>query len=96
MNGIPEDIIIHGVAMAPLVSVIISVLKQWTRMNSKYIPLANVLLGAIAVAAYGLVEQGLSIPATIGMVVGVVFGSQVFHETFGHAGKAIKDSFTRP
>lgn len=96
MNGMPEELIVGGIALAPLVSIIISILKRWVKLDPKIIPVINVFLGAVAVGIYAIVEQGLGFVPALGMVLGVVFGSQVFHETFGHAGKTLKEVFQKP
>lgn len=89
----PENLIVGGVALAPIISIIISVLKSWIKLDKKYIPLINVLLGTVAVLVVGVVNQGLTWGAALVMTLGVVLGSQVFHETFGHAAKAFGDLF---
>lgn len=89
----PENLIVGGVALAPLISIIISILKGWTRLESKYIPLVNVLLGTVAVLVVGVINEGMPLVNAVIMTLGVVLGSQVFHETFGHAGKVIAEHF---
>lgn len=89
----PEALVINGVALAPLISVIISIIKGWTKVDSKYIPLINVILGSVAVLVVGVVNQNMTIVSALIMTLGVVLGSQVFHETFGHAGNILKDLF---
>lgn len=89
----PEALVVGGVALAPLISVIISILKGWVRIEKKYIPLINVILGTVAVLVVGVVNQGMSFASALTMTLGVVLGSQVFHETFGHAGNVVKDLF---
>ena len=89
----PEALIVGGVALAPLISVLISILKGWVGLNKKYIPLINVGLGAVAVLVVGVANGGLAWPAALVMTLGVVLGSQVFHETFGHAALELKDLF---
>lgn len=91
----PEDLIISGVALAPLISIIISILKGWAKIKPKYIPLINVALGTIAVLAVATLRDGMTWVSAVIMTLGVVFGSQVFHETFGHALKAIGDIFEK-
>ncbi len=90
-NFTPESLVVSGVALAPLISILISILKGWVKLDSKYIPLINVILGTIAVFVVGIVNEGMTVGASITMTLGVVFGSQVFHETFGHAGKALQE-----
>ncbi len=89
----PEALVINGVALVPLISVIISIIKGWTKVDSKYIPLINVILGSIAVLVVGVVNQNMTILSALIMTLGVVLGSQAFHETFGHAANIIKDLF---
>jgi len=89
----PEALVINGVALAPLISVIISIIKGWTKVDSKYIPLINVILGSVAVLVVGVVNQNMTIVSALIMTLGVVLGSQVFHETFGHAGKILQELF---
>lgn len=89
----PEALVVGGVALAPLISVLISILKGWVNLDSKYIPLINVILGAVAVLVVGVVNEGMSLASAIIMTLGVVLGSQVFHETFGHAGKILQEIF---
>lgn len=89
----PESLVIGGVALAPLISIIISIFKSWVKIDKKYIPLINVGLGTVAVLVVGVVNQGLTWPAALIMTLGVVLGSQVFHETFGHAAKIIGEVF---
>ena len=89
----PEALVINGVALVPLISVIISIIKGWTKVNSKYIPLINVILGSVAVLVVGVVNQNMTILSALIMTLGVVLGSQAFHETFGHAANIIKDLF---
>lgn len=91
----PEALVVGGVALAPLISVIISILKGWVRIEKKYIPLINVILGAIAVLVVALVNEGMTFASALIMTLGVVFGSSVFHDTFGHAANIIKDLFGR-
>jgi len=88
-----EALVINGVALVPLISVIISIIKGWTKVNSKYIPLINVILGSVAVLVVGVVNQNMTILSALTMTLGVVLGSQAFHETFGHAANIIKDLF---
>ena len=89
----PEALVINGVALVPLISVIISIIKGWTKVDSKYIPLINVILGSVAVLVVGVVNQNMTIRSALIMTLGVVLGSQAFHETFGHAANIIKDLF---
>lgn len=89
----PEALVINGVALVPLISVIISIIKGWTKVDSKYIPLINVILGSVAVLVVGVVNQNMTILSALIMTLGVVLGSQAFHETFGHAANIIKDLF---
>lgn len=89
----PDNLIIGGVALAPLISVLISILKGWVGLNKKYIPLINVILGGVAVLVVGVVNGGLTWPAALIMTLGVVLGSAVFHDTFGHAANIIKELF---
>ncbi|MDI9412907.1 MAG: hypothetical protein QM401_04975 [Bacillota bacterium] len=91
----PENLIVGGVALAPLISIIISVLKGWIKIDTKYIPLINVVLGTVAVLVVGVINEGMPLVNAIIMTLGVVLGSQVFHETFGHALKAIGDIFEK-
>ena len=88
-----DNLVINGVALAPLISVIISIIKGWTKVDSKYIPLINVILGSVAVLVVGVVNQNITILSALVMTLGVVLGSQAFHETFGHAANIIKDLF---
>jgi hypothetical protein len=89
----PDNLIIGGVALAPLISIIISILKGWTGLKPKYIPLINVALGGVAVLVVGVVNNGMTWATALIMTLGVVLGSQVFHETFGHAAKELKELF---
>ncbi len=89
----PEALVVGGVALAPLISVLISILKGWVGIDKKYIPLVNVLLGTVAVLVVGVVNQGMSFVSALIMTLGVVLGSAVFHDTFGHAANIIKDLF---
>jgi hypothetical protein len=88
-----DNLVINGVALAPLISVIISIIKGWTKLDRKYIPLINVGLGTVAVLAVGVVNQGMSFVSALIMTLGIVLGSQVFHETFGHAAKILQELF---
>ena len=90
-----DNLVINGVALAPLISIIISIIKGWTKLDSKYIPLINVGLGTVAVLVVGIVNQGMSFVNALIMTLGIVFGSQVFHETFGHAAKILQELFGR-
>ena len=89
----PDSLIVGGVALAPLISIIISILKGWTGLKPKYIPLINVALGGVAVLVVGVVNNGMTWATALIMTLGVVLGSQVFHETFGHAAKILGDIF---
>lgn len=89
----PDNLIVGGVALAPLISILISILKGWVGLNKKYIPLINVALGAVAVLVVGVVNNGMTWATALIMTLGVVLGSQVFHETFGHAAKIITETF---
>ena len=89
----PDQLIIGGVALAPLISIIISIVKGWTNLDRKYIPLINVILGTVAVLVVGVINEGMPLLNAVIMTLGVVLGSQVFHETFGHAAKILGDIF---
>lgn len=89
----PDNLIVGGVALAPLISVLISIFKGWVGLNKRYIPLINVAMGAIAVLIVGVINQGMTWATALIMTLGVVLGSQVFHETFGHAAKIITETF---
>lgn len=89
----PEALVVGGVALAPLISVLISILKGWVGIDKKYIPLVNVLLGTVAVLVVGVINEGMPLLNAVIMTLGVVLGSQVFHETFGHAGKILQEIF---
>jgi O-antigen ligase len=89
----PEALVVGGVALAPLISVLISILKGWVGIDKKYIPLVNVLLGTVAVLVVGVVNNGMSFASALIMTLGIVLGSQVFHETFGHAAKILQELF---
>ena len=89
----PDNLIIGGVALAPLISMIISIVKGWTNLGRKYIPLINVILGTVAVLVVGVISEGMPLLNAVIMTLGVVLGSQVFHETFGHAAKIIGELF---
>lgn len=89
----PDNLIVGGVALAPLISILISILKGWVGLNKKYIPLINVALGAVAVLVVGVVNNGMTWATALIMTLGVVLGSAVFHDTFGHAAKELKDLF---
>lgn len=89
----PDNLIIGGVALAPLISIIISIVKGWTNLDRKYIPLINVALGGVAVLVVGVVNNGMTWATALIMTLGIVLGSQVFHETFGHAAKIIAETF---
>jgi len=81
----PQDLIIKGIALVPLISLIISIAKKWLRLKSQYVPLVNVGLGGLAVLLVALIEQGMNLTSAAVMTLGIVLGSQAFHETFGHA-----------
>lgn len=89
----PDSLIVGGVALAPLISIIISIFKSWVKIDKKYLPLINVALGTVAVLVVGVVNNGMTWAAALIMTLGVVLGSQVFHETFGHAAKIITETF---
>lgn len=89
----PEQLVVGGVALAPLISVLISILKGWVGIDKRYIPLVNVLLGTVAVFVVGVVNQGMPFVSALIMTLGVVLGSHAFHETFGHAANIMKDLF---
>ena len=89
----PDQLIIGGVTLAPLISIIISIVKGWTNLDRKYIPLINVILGTVAVLVVGVINEGMPLLNAVIMTLGVVLGSQVFHETFGHAAKIIAETF---
>lgn len=89
----PDNSIIGGVALAPLISIIISIVKGWTNLDRKYIPLINVILGTVAVLVVGVINEGMPLLNAVIMTLGVVLGSQVFHETFGHAAKELQKIF---
>ena len=93
---IQDGILVGGVALAPLISMIISVLKQWAKLPKKWIPLLNVVLGAVAVFMYALIEGDVTVAQGITTTMMVVFGSSLFHDTFGNAGKALKDAVGKP
>ena len=90
MNGfIEEGIVVGGLALIPVISVLVSVVKTYWKLDKFQIALVNVIFGVVAVAIYGLVEQQLSlVEATLG-AFSIAFGSKLFHDTFGHAGDAI-------
>jgi hypothetical protein len=88
----PEDLIINGVALVPLISTLISILKGWIKLDKKYIPLLNVVLGAAAVLAVGVLNKGMTWSGALIMTLGVVFGSSMFHDTFGHAFQALSEA----
>ncbi len=89
----PDSLIVGGVALAPLISIIISIFKSWVKIDKKYLPLINVALGTVAVLVVGVVNNGMTWATALIMTLGVVLGSQVFHETFGHASKILQDLF---
>jgi hypothetical protein len=89
----PDSLVISGVALAPLISILISVLKSWVKVEKKYIPLINVALGGVAVLVVGVVNQGLTWPTALIMTLGVVLGSHAFHETFGHTMNILVEIF---
>ncbi len=89
----PDSLIIGGVALAPLISIVISIAKSWVKIDGKYIPLINVALGTVAVLVVGVVNNGMTWATALIMTLGVVLGSQVFHETFGHAARIITETF---
>ena len=88
-----DDFMVAGIALAPLVSILISMMKEVWKIKSESIPVINLLLGVICVIVYGVFTQDLSLFQSLVMTLGVVFGSQLFHETFGHAGNLIKEHF---
>lgn len=88
-----DTLVISGVALAPLISVIISIIKGWTKVDRKYIPLINVGLGTVAVLAVSVVNQGMSFVGALIITLGIVFSSRAFHETFGHAAKILQELF---
>lgn len=93
-NGFnPDDLIVGGVALAPIISILISILKSWVKIDKRYIPLINVILGTVAVLVVGVVTKEMTFVTALVMTLGVVLGSQVFHETFGHAAKILQELF---
>ena len=89
----PEALVVGGVALAPLISVLISILKGWVGIDKKYIPLVNVLLGTVAVLVVGEVNQGMPFVSALIMTLGVVLGTAVFQDTYGHAAYIFKDLY---
>jgi len=49
---IAEGIVVAGISLGVVVSLIISILKNWFKLEGKVINLINVVLGIIAVAIY--------------------------------------------
>lgn len=90
-NVISEGILVAGVALGPLVSIIISILKNWVKMDKKVIALLNVFLGIIAITIYSVYVGGLPIASAAISSFGVAFSSKLFHDTFGHALEALLD-----
>ena len=68
----PDSLIIGGVALAPLISIVISIAKSWVKIDGKYIPLINVALGTVAVLVVGVANQGMTWVAALVMTGGVV------------------------
>lgn len=87
----PNTLVVAGVSLPMVISVLISILKGWVKIDSKYIPLINVGMGTVAVLAVGIVNDGLSPLNAIIMTLGVVLGSAMFHDTFGHAAKILSE-----
>lgn len=86
---IAEGIIVAGISLGVVVSLIISILKSWFKLEGKVINLINVILGIIAVAIYAIVEGSMTLPNAIIFAIGVAFSSTLFHENFGHAVEVI-------
>ena len=66
----PDNLIIGGVALAPLISIIISIVKGWTNLDRKYIPLINVILGTVAVLVVGVINEGMPLLNAVIMTLG--------------------------
>ncbi len=86
-----EEMILYGVSLVPVVSVLVSIAKGWFGLESRFAPLLNVILGSIAVFVYTMVEGDSVFVEALYTTVGIIFGSQVFHETFGHAANVLRD-----
>jgi hypothetical protein len=86
---IAEGIVVAGISLGVVVSLIISILKKWLKLEGKVINLLNVVLGIIAVAIYAVVEGSMTLPNAIISAIGVAFSSTLFHENFGHAMEVI-------
>ena len=86
---IAEGIVVAGISLGVVVSLIISILKSWFKLEGKVINLINVVLGIIAVAIYAVIEGSMTLPNAIIFAVGVAFSSTLFHENFGHAMEVI-------
>ena len=86
---IAEGIVVAGISLGVVVSLIISILKNWFKLEGKVINLINVILGIIAVAIYAIVEGSMTLPNAIIFAIGVAFSSTLFHENFGHAVEVI-------
>ena len=86
---IAEGIVVAGISLGVVVSLIISILKNWLKLEGKVINLINVILGIIAVAIYAIVEGSMTLPTAIIFALGVAFSSTLFHENFGHAMEVI-------
>ena len=86
---IAEGIVVAGISLGVVVSLIISILKNWLKLEGKVINLLNVVLGIVAVAIYAVVEGSMTLPNAIISAIGVAFSSTLFHENFGHAMEVI-------
>jgi hypothetical protein len=86
---IAEGIVVAGISLGVVVSLIISILKNWFKLEGKVINLLNVVLGIVAVTIYAVIEGSMTLPNAIIFAIGVAFSSTLFHENFGHAMEVI-------
>lgn len=93
---IAEGIVVAGISLGVVVSLIISILKNWLKLEGKVINLLNVVLGIVAVAIYAVVEGSMTLPTAIISALGVAFSSTLFHENFGHALEVILEFLGKP
>ncbi|HHV45067.1 MAG TPA: hypothetical protein GXX57_10450 [Firmicutes bacterium] len=81
-----ENVVIMGVAWGPLVSVVISILKGWLKVESKYIQPINWVLGFLGLVLYNILGGETWYMAILAGLTAVM-SSTGFHETFGHMAK---------
>jgi hypothetical protein len=95
MEELLEGIVVAGVAAGPMISVIISILKNWANLPKKWIQPVNWLLAFAAIAGYNIIEAGEPwYMALVAALVAVVTSSG-FHEVIGHNSEAIRDAIVK-